>query len=907
MGLWRAVTHGLSALVRRHKNERDLGDEVAHYFDQAVREQISRGLSPSDARRKVQMDMGNTTSVRETVRDYGWEHRIDTFAGDVGYAVRRLRNNLGFTAVAVLSLALGIGANTAIFSLVNATLIKRLPVEHPEQLAYVAGSSGAMSFPDFAEMREYNTVFSGLAAWGGITGALSVGDETNLVIGAIVTGNFFPLLGVQPAKGRLISPSDDVTPGAHPVAVISDRLWRVRFGERADIIGSEIRYNGQPFSVIGVAPPSFTGPVLGDVRDIFVPMMMQAVARPPRARYSGEMNPDLLNVRTNRWLSAIGRLKTGVTAPQALAQLTSITKEQDRLSPSNGSRMAAGTVTMVNDGYESRDQIISVSRLLLAVVGAVLLIACVNVANLTLAQSGARRKEVAVRLALGATRTRLVRQLLTESVLLSAIGGTVGWLVAWGAVRAMRASPPPDGALPITLDFSMDVRVLLFTMGLAILTGVLFGLVPALRASRPELIPALKDQGTGANDRVRKVSGRNGLVVLQLTLSMVLLITAGLFLRSFSIAQAVSPGFDAERVAVTALRINILRYTRAQGRTMYRQVVERVEAIPGVQSASLARWAPMTGANSIRGFLIQGREANAGVFSSEGVAAARAREPNSLNVNTIGTRWFETMGIPFKRGRDFSARDDSGGARVAIVNEAFVRTHLPNTEPLGQRISFGGPEGPWIEIVGVVADFKVNSLTEKPEPLGFVPLLQFHETGVTMFVRSKTSNTTGISTAIRTEVQALERNLPLSSVSPLSQTVSTSLYTARSGARMLLGFGLMALLLAAIGLYGVISYSVSRRTREIGLRMALGAQPRTMLRHVISQAAFLATLGIVGGVAVAFSVTRLLRSFLYGVSTNDSATFVIIPVVLLVVAIAASLVPARRAMRIDPISALRSD
>lgn len=906
MNIWLSAKHGLTALFGRKQHERELDDEVHHYFEQAMREQVALGIPPAEARRKVQMEIGNATFVREEVRTWGWEHRVDTLLADFRYAFRRLKNNIGFTTVAVLSLALGIGANTAIFSLVNATLLKRLPVERPEELVYVRSSSNSFSYPDFDELRTHNTVFSGLAAWGGISGSMGVGDETSLVTGAIVTGNFFSVLGVQAALGRAIGVNDDRTPGAHPVAVISDQLWHARFGKRADVIGSAIRFNGQQFTVIGVAPPSFQGAVQGQMRDIYVPMMMQSVARPPRAQFSGEMNANLLNRRNNRWLTAIGRLKPGTTAPQALTQLVAIGKEQERLQPADGGRSSTSAVIGVNEGLGDRTQLVSVSRLLLLVVGAVLLIACVNVANLTLAQSSSRKKEVAVRLALGATRARLIRQLLTESVMLSGMGGAIGWMLAWGAVRALRAAPPPEGALPIALDFSMDANVLAFTFVLAVLTGVLFGLAPAIQSSRPQLVPALKDQGIGANDRARKFSGRNSLVVVQLALSLVLLITAGLFLRSFGQTQLLEPGFDAERVAISALRINILRYTRTQGRDFYRQAVERVEALPSVQSAAVGRWAPLNGGNSIRSLLVQGRDGSEEVFSRE-VSNPTEIAGNAINVNTISPRWFETMGVALSHGRDFTTRDDSGSTSVAIANEAFVRKHFANTQAIGQRISLDGREGPWREIVGVSKDFKIVSLTEDPQPLVFLPVLQSHETGMTLFVRSRTASTTAIAAQVRSEVQALDRNLPLSSVNALSDLVSTSLYTARAGARMLLAFGIMALALASIGLYGVISYTVSRRTREIGVRMALGAQPIAMLRNVITQAATLALAGIAAGIVVAFSVTRLLTSFLYGVSTYDAVTFAAIPLVLLIVAVAASIVPARRAMKIDPIRALRSE
>ncbi|MGV3709398.1 MAG: ADOP family duplicated permease [Gemmatimonas sp.] len=906
MRLWLELKHGLARLLRRTRDERELQDEVQHYLEQSIAERVRNGASEEDARRAVRHANGNALYMREEVRSFGWEQRVETLTSDIRYAWRRLRQTPAFTIVAVLSLALGIGANTAIFSLINATLLKPLPVERPEELAYVRSSSSSFSYPDLDELRRLNTAFSGLAAFGGITGSLRVGDETSLVVGAIVTGNFFSVLGVNAAAGRVINTDDDRTPGAHPVAVISHRLWQSRFVGSAQAVGRDVRFNGQSFTVIGVLPPGFHGAVQGQVRDIYVPMMMQAVARPPRGQYSGDMDANLLNRRANRWLTAIGRLRAGNTPEQALAQLTVISQQQERLQPANGQRISTAAVIMVKDGLGDRTQLVTVSRLLLFVVGAVLLIACVNVANLTIAQSGARRKEVAVRLALGATRHRLIRQLLTESIMLSALGATTGWVLSWSAIRAMRAAPTPEGALPITLDFSMDARVLLYTAVLAVATGILFGLMPALTSSRPQLVPALKDQGTGKSDSRAGLGGRSTLVVAQLALSVVLLVTAGLFLRSFARTQSLQAGYDTERVAFSPLRINLLRYTRAQGRTFYRQAVERIEAIPGVESASLARWAPLEGGNSIRSLLVQGIEGPPEVFSRE-VSDPTVLAANAVNVNTVGTRWFATMGIPIAQGRDFTVQDDSGSTAVAIVNEAFVEKHLVNAPAIGQRVSLDGPKGPWREVVGVVRNFKVTSLTEVPQPLLFLPLLQSHETGMTIFVRSRSGSTAAIENQVRSEIQSLEHNLPLSSVNAMSALVSTSLYTARAGARLLLAFALMALLLAAIGLYGVVAYTVSRRTREIGLRMALGAQPNAMMFGVVRQAATLAGVGILTGLVVALGTTRMLDAFLFGVESYDGATFATIPFLLLAVAIAASVVPARRAMRIDPIRALRAE
>jgi predicted permease len=558
----------------------------------------------------------------------------------------------------------------------------------------------------------------------------------------------------------------------------------------------------------------------------------------------------------------------------------------------------------INDrSVGNRDQIISVSRLLFAVVGAVLLIACLNVANLLVARAGSRRKEVAVRLAIGASRSRLVRQLLTESVVLSMFGGLAGLLLAWGAISALRAFPPPAGALPITVDFAMDGRVLLFALALSVLTGIVFGLVPAFKASRPELIPALKDQVQ--QERVRRLSGRNALVVLQVGLSLVILVAAGLFLRSFQLTQSVSAGFDTERIVTANVNINLLRYTRAQGRQFYRELLQRVEALPGVQSATVSRWLPMTGGNSIRGVHIEGQEAGAVAGRSEN--GTEGLQPGTTNVQTVATRYFETMGIPLLQGRTFSAQDDSGSTLVAIVSEAFVAEYFGGSTPIGRRFNSGAPDAPWVEIVGVARDIRVNSLSEPTQSLVYVPLLQNHETGVVLQVRSATASPSALIAPIANVLAELEPDLPSATVRPLTEILATSLYPARIGARLLAGFGALALLLASLGLYGVMSYAVSRRTRDLGIRMALGARPSRILREIVGEGALLVAIGTATGVFAALFLTRLLASFLFGVSPTDASTFAVTVVLLFAVALTASFIPARRATRIDPLQALREE
>src|ERR1700741_1065397 len=695
---------------------------------------------------------------------------MDSLIKDIRYAIRGLAKRPGFTLVAVLTLALGIGANTAIFSAINATLMRTPPVSDPDRLVYVFnGPNGSVfSYPDYVALRDQNNVFDGLIAWGGISASLNSNDQADLVTGAIVSGNFFDVLGVRAQLGRVISTGDDQTPGAHPVVVIGQGLWQKRFAADPNVVGRQLLLNGNLFTVIGVLPAGFDGLQFGITRDLYVPMMMQATMRPPRAGYSGEMNPDLLQVRSNRWLFSVGRLKPGVSAAQAQSSLAVITKQLEEAYPqTNRNRGIAISALSETDDPDSRQQLSSVARLLMAVVGVVLLIACANVANLLLARSSSRAKEIAVRLAIGATRWRIVRQLLTEGILLATLGGAAGLLLAWWITRSLAAAPPPTGALPVNPQFSIDLRVLLFTLGLSMLAGIVFGLAPALRASKPALIPAVKGDAAAFFERTRTCGLRNLLVVTQVALSVVLLIAAGLFLRSLRQAQTIDPGFGSEKIGTLPLTINLLRYTRTQGRQFYGQVTERVEAIPGVESASLARIAAVSGNTSVRSLLIEGRAGSDNQFRSDGAGSASG-DNSSVSANVIGPKYFQTMGIALLQGRDFNAQDTEDHPRVVIVNEAFVRRHFPNEDALGKRLSFNGPEGPWREIVGVVRTSKYMSLGEPATPVAYVSLQQNHETGMTLHVRTSVDPST-VAGAIRNEVQSLEKNLPLGNPERMSE------------------------------------------------------------------------------------------------------------------------------------------
>jgi predicted permease len=920
---WKPVLQArLAGLRFSPAREAEILEELSAHLDERYGELVRSGMPPDEARRTALDELRDDDLFRRDLHRLRQAHVAEPVAPgaprrrlasdlrhDLRYAIRMFRRQPGFTLAAVCTLALGIGANAAIFSLVSATLLQRLPVRDSASLLYLFnGSTGSatgvpvFSYPEIDELRA-NDVLDGLLAWGPITASLNANSETDLIPGAIVTGSFFEVLGVRAAHGRTLAPTDDVTPGAHPVAVISHGLWQQRFAGRSDIVGQPVLLNGQPFTIVGVTPPGFTGAQLGTVRDLFVPMMMQAVMRPPRGGYSGDMDPDLLKVRTNRWLFAMGRLKPGGSRQQVEAALSALAASADQTArPGNPRRTI--TATAVDDGMPGqRAQMVPVAQLLMSVVGVVLLIACANVANLLLSRAASRQREVAVRLAIGASRWRLIRQFLTESVLLALVGGTAGVLLAWLAVRGFRAAPPPAGALPIALDFTVDGRVLLFSLVVSVLTGLLFGVGPALRASASTLVPALKDDGFVPDERRRRFNLRKGLVVAEVALSLTLLIAAGLFVRSLRATQAVSPGFDVERLVSAPLSINLLRYTRDQGRQFYTGIVERVEALPGVESAAVAR-TQIQGAGRVMSVMVEGRAASDNVVRSEGGVPSVVGNRDLVSGNVVGPGYFRTMGIGVVSGRDFGPQDTDKSPPVVIVNEAFGALHFPGETVVGRRVSFAGTRGPWREIAGVVADSKYASLSEDRTAVAYLPLSQNHETGMILHVRT-TGDPGLLVPGVRREIRALEPNLPVPNVVPMTETLRTSLYAARTGASLLTGFAALALVLASVGVYGVLAFSIARRTREIGIRQALGAGKRQVFSLIVREGMWLVALGMAIGLAAAAYSGRFLSRFLFGVSALDAVTFAAVPLLLASIALVACLVPARRAMHVEPTEALR--
>lgn len=896
----------------------ELVEELSQHLADRRAELIAQGTTPEDADRQVLSELRaqdlliNLSRLRLASQApppvLGAPRRrvLADLAQDLGYALRTLRRTPGYTAAAILTLALGVGANSAIFTLVNATLLQELPVPEPDRLYFLrAEESVVLSYPEYVDLRDHQTPFEGLAAWGGTSISLSATQGTDLVSGAIVTSNYFDVLGVRAALGRLLGPQDGRTPGAHPVVVLSHGLWQRRFGGRLDVVGQELLLNGHPFTVVGVTPPEFSSAELAIRRDVFVPMMMQAVIRPPRAGYSGEMDPDLLGRRGARWLFLVGRLATGWTSEQAREALVPL---GESLATTAGHEedyrfalMPAGTG---NPGR--RAQVIPVAALLSAVVGLVLLIACANVANLTLSRAAARTREIAVRLAIGASGGRLVRQLLTEGLVVALAGGGLGLVLCVLTVDSLRAALP-SGGLPM-VEARIDLRVLLFTLAVAVSAGALFSLAPALRAARVPLVPALKEGEAARGGRRRILDLRSGLAVAQVALSLLLLLAAGLFLRSLHQTQSVPTGFDAERLVAAPLRVELLRYSREQGARFYRRVIEATEALPGVERAGLARVAILTGRGRVSSLSVEGRGGADDAFNVEG-GGLNAAGLDSVNVNVVDSGYFSTLGIALRGGRVFGLEDAAEAPRVAVVNEAFVRLHYPGGgvgSALRQRISLAGPDGPWAEVVGVVSDTRYRALVEPPAPIAYLPLSQNHESGVILYVRT-TGDPGALVPAVRRAVQSLEPNLPLPLLQPVTETVARSIMAPRMGALLLGGFAVLALVLSTIGVYGVMAFAVSRRTREIGVRMALGSERNAVLWLVMRDGMRLVGAGTLLGLIAALAGARTLERFLYGIGGLDSLTFAVVPILLAAVAGLACLVAARRAAWVDPLVALRTE
>ena len=810
---------------------------------------------------------------------------METLLRDIRYGLRSLLKRPGFTAIALITLALGIGANTAIFSLVNTVLLRPLPVPHPEQLVEVFGTfhGGAdytiQSYLNYKDYRDRNDVFSGLMAYRFAPMSISHEGRNERVWGYLVSGNYFEVLGVQPFLGRYFIPEEDKTPGSHPVAVISYACWQKRFASNLGIVGQTLTLNNRAFTVIGVAPRGFNGTEVAFASELFVPLMMAHEVEP---------GSGWLESRDDDNIFAVGRLKPGVTSAQAESALRAITlqlgKEYPRENEGRGVRLSTPGLFIP----DIRNSVINFSGVLMGVVGLVLLLACVNLASLLLARATERRKELAIRLAMGASRARIVRQLLTESVLLSLGGGLGGVLLAaW--INSLVASIKLPTDIALVFDLRLDWRVLTFALALSLATGIFFSFLPALQSSKPELVPSLKDEVSMGG--FRRSHLRNALVVAQVALSLVLLVCAGLVVRSLQVAQRTRPGFNPENAVALSFDLGLQGYTEEKGRTFQQQLLERAQSIAGVRSVALTTTVPLTLDYSFTSIYVEGQTAT-------GTTDLPVAVPNVISPN-----YFRTLEIPL-RGRDFTEQDNKDESRVAIVNETFARRLFPGQEAIGRRFNFSGPDKPYWEVIGVAADGKYNSLGEDPKAAFYRPLLRDYSRDATIVARTVGDPHSALA-AVRSEVQRLDPTLPLFNVETLSDHMSVPLFPFRMAATVLGSFAVLAIVLAAIGIYGVMSYVVAGRTREIGVRIALGAARRDVLLLIIRQGITLAVIGLGIGFLVAIGVAQLLTKLLFGVSPIDPLTFAGVSLLLALVAVLACYVPARRATKVDPLVALR--
>jgi macrolide transport system ATP-binding/permease protein len=833
----------------------------------------------------------NCAACCRSTKQVGVETRnrriMETFWQDLRYSLRTLFKRPGFTFVVVFTLALGIGANATIFTWIKAVLLASLPgIEQPEKLVEIWGatrnnSALSSSYVDYLDYRDQNKVLSGLIAHQVLPLNLGRSEKPERVWGAIVSGNYFDVLGIKALIGRTFLPEEDRTPNTHPVVVIGYGLWERRFGADPNVLGRTITLNEHDFTVIGVAPKDFASPFAGLALDVWTPVMMKDyVARP---HFS-------LTDRGSRWLMVMGRLKPGATVYQAQANIAAIASHLEQEYPQTNEQLGVAVYSVLQSPFSLKQDMRPALAILMAAVAVVLVIACANVANLLLARAASRRKEIAVRLALGGSRGRLMRQMLTESFVLASLGAALGLAIAFWTARSLAAFLPPY-ASRASFDTRPDAVVFAFTLGLTVITTLLFGLAPTLHASKQDLVTAMKDNTATVGRGSRKVSLRHALVITQVALSMVALISAGLFVRSLREAYKADPGFDPHGVLLASFDPFLSGYDESRGREFYRRLVERVRTVPGIESATLARRLPLT----------DGGIAFAAV-TIDGYAPA-TDEDMRLNYETVGPHYFQTMRIPFVQGRDFEERDQEDARGVVIINETMARRYWPGGDALGRRLKLTKD---WLEIVGIAKDVKNRSLSEAPQPFLYLPLLQDYRSNMILVARTAIAPEQ-MSQSVRAEVAALDPEIPMFDAKTLEDHVGISLFLQRMAATLLSIFGLLALSLAAIGLYGVMAYSVSQRTRELGIRLSIGAKRGDIFKLILGQGLALSIVGLVGGLVTALAVTRLTANLLYGVTATDPVTFIVISLLLLCVTLLACYFPARRATRVDPIIALRTE
>ncbi len=887
----------------RHRDQvaSELEEEMQLHLDLRRQQQVESGVAPQDAAAAAHRRFGNATLLRErSYTAWGWSW-LEGLLQDVLYGLRAMLRSPGITLVALLSLALGIGANTAIFSLMDAVMLRSLPVKQPQQLVMLGGgyssgitddfgATGLYSYPFYRELRKQNQVFSETAAIfsmsSDVHGTVSGRNQAEPMHVQLVSGTYFPLLGVEAMIGRTLTDQDDSTQGNHPVAVVSYSWWKKGLARDPDVLNRTLKIGDTTYSIVGVAPSEFFGTEVGQSPDIWIPMSMVEQVPPHfKGAYSGNFTASLY---------ILGRLKPDVSMAQATTNVNLLFQQilrhfRGSLSQDDAKALKQAHVplTPIATGLSGlRRQFSDPLKILMGIAGLVLLIACANIANLLLARSTVRTREFAVRQALGAGRGRLVRQLLTESVMLALAGGALG--VAFAAIAGrLLLRLVSGGPEAVPLNLAIDSRMLLFTLAVTLLTALLFGTIPAMRATRLELTQSLKDRQGAATVRGKGLLAKS-LIISQVAFSLLLVVAAGLFLRSLVNLTRVDLGFDKQNVLFLHLDESSAGYKDDEPRmfALYRQITERVNALPGVHGAGFSSFVFHEGS------------------WNGNVQVAGAEKPSDVDVkhNVITNGYFSTLHIPLLAGRDFGPQDTGTSQKVAIISERMARTMFPKGNPIGRRYSLGDKDQ--TEVIGIVKDVKFGSLQEDPETLDYLPATQ-HPMYLGDFVVRYTGDFSGTSSAVRRTIHEIDHTLPITDVTTMDEWVARSITDQRVVAQLSTFFGLLAIFLSAIGIYGLMSYVVSRRTNEIGIRMALGAERMHVRWLVMREVLILVAIGIAIGIPAALLSSKLVASMLFGLGATDAASLLAAVAVMLAIAALAGYLPARRASRVDPMVALR--
>jgi predicted permease len=811
---------------------------------------------------------------------------MHSFWQDIRYSLRVIAKAPGFAAITILTLALGIGANTTIFSWINAALLNPVPgLSNPREVLSLtegkaASSPIGFSYPDIESMRDGQKSFTGIAACMFTQMSLTGKGKPERLWGMVASANYFDVLGVLPIMGRGFLPAEDQTPGGAPVAVISYRLWQTHFAANPDIVGQAVEINQHPYTIVGVTPAGFQGSQTGLRMEIWVPIMMEQQLIP---------GADLLHDHHNFWLFAFGRMKPGVVLAQAQEEMNLRLKTEAKNYPEEHKGHDSVTAyPLWRNPFSLNYFLATLLPMLMAIAGLVLLLACANVANLMLVRSVGRRREIAIRMSLGASRWRLVRQLLVESLMLALAGGAVAWLITfWTSGTLMKFLPALD--FPLSLNIQADRTVLLAALLISLITGVIFGILPALRTSSVAPVSVLKEDAGSMSAGLRKARLASSLVVAQISLSLLLLICAGLFIRSFLSAQFIDPGYNSHNVTIASYDLFSAGYSEATGTEFHRQLVTKLETLPGIQSVALTNRLPglSPGSTSVK---------------PEGYVS-QADELMETPMAMITQNYFQTMQIPIVKGREFTLQDNKSARRAVIVNETFVNRYWPHQEALGKQLN-SDLTHEWFTVVGVAHDAKMTSLSEKPEPFVFLPVYQVYSAPMIITARVSGDPLT-FGKTVENAVHQLNPDLVLYDVTSLESNEQIASFPQRIAGTFVSAFGLLALVLAAVGIYGVTAYTTRQRTHEIGIRMALGANKDDILRLVIGHGLCLTLVGVGFGLAASFALTRFLKTMLLGVTSTDALTFWGVAILLCSVALFACFIPARRAMRVDPMVALR--